>query len=190
MWFYFLPYCAQYVSLTYLYQTYCTPQSTYRGRGEIGGVYLPSQLERILMYRAGFFKQSMGAIGTEQEYGYRVIVPARQATKAGGIHSLESVPGLHKCLKILAQDTYCRLYSDIFLLPILFSQYTRPTQLPPFLSIDQNKFQGVGYFVPLAPRETLMHEKPTYALDMHSCNQAMLYPRIFYKFSNTQCLCF
>jgi hypothetical protein len=31
-----------------------------------------------------------------------VIVPARQATKAGGIHSLESIPGLHKRLKIRA----------------------------------------------------------------------------------------
>jgi hypothetical protein len=31
-----------------------------------------------------------------------VIVPARQATQAGGIHSLESIPGLHKRLKIRA----------------------------------------------------------------------------------------
>ncbi len=30
----------------------------------------------------------------------RVNVPARQATEAGGIHSLESIPGLHKRLKI------------------------------------------------------------------------------------------
>jgi hypothetical protein len=29
----------------------------------------------------------------------RVIVPARQATEAGGIHSLESIPRLHKRLK-------------------------------------------------------------------------------------------
>jgi hypothetical protein len=32
----------------------------------------------------------------------RVIVPARQATEAGGIHSLESIPGPHKHLKIRA----------------------------------------------------------------------------------------
>jgi hypothetical protein len=32
----------------------------------------------------------------------RIIVPARQATYAGGIHSLESIPGLHKRLKIRA----------------------------------------------------------------------------------------
>ncbi len=32
----------------------------------------------------------------------RVFVPARQATYAGGIHSLESIPGLHKRLKIRA----------------------------------------------------------------------------------------
>jgi hypothetical protein len=35
----------------------------------------------------------------------RVIVPARQAKLAGGIHSLESIPGLYKRLKIRAQDT-------------------------------------------------------------------------------------
>jgi hypothetical protein len=33
----------------------------------------------------------------------RVIVPARQATLAGGTNSLESIPGLHKRLKIRAQ---------------------------------------------------------------------------------------
>jgi hypothetical protein len=33
----------------------------------------------------------------------RVIVPARQATQAGGIHSLESIPGLLKRLQIRAQ---------------------------------------------------------------------------------------
>jgi hypothetical protein len=33
----------------------------------------------------------------------RVIVPARPATYSGGIHSLESIPGLHKRLKIRAQ---------------------------------------------------------------------------------------
>jgi hypothetical protein len=33
----------------------------------------------------------------------RVIVPARHATWAGGIHSLESIPGPHKHLKIRAQ---------------------------------------------------------------------------------------
>jgi hypothetical protein len=32
-----------------------------------------------------------------------VIVPARQATQAGGIHSLESILGLHKRLKIRAR---------------------------------------------------------------------------------------
>jgi hypothetical protein len=31
-----------------------------------------------------------------------VIVPARQATLAGGINSLEAIPGLHKRLKIRA----------------------------------------------------------------------------------------
>ncbi len=33
----------------------------------------------------------------------RVVVPARQATKAGGVDSLESIPGLLKSLKIPSQ---------------------------------------------------------------------------------------
>jgi hypothetical protein len=36
------------------------------------------------------FLNSLWGLGTEEEY--RVIVPARQATWAGGIHSLESIP--------------------------------------------------------------------------------------------------
>ncbi len=34
----------------------------------------------------------------------RVIVPARLATLAGGIDAFESIPGLHKRLKIRAQE--------------------------------------------------------------------------------------
>ncbi len=37
----------------------------------------------------------------------RVIVPARQATQAGGIHSFESILGLHKRLKIRALYSIC-----------------------------------------------------------------------------------
>jgi hypothetical protein len=37
------------------------------------------------------FLKSLWGLGTEE-----VIVPARQATEAGGIHSLESIPGLFK----------------------------------------------------------------------------------------------
>ncbi len=49
--------------------------------------------------RAGIFKQSIGArnrVGIGLSYR-----PARLV--AGGIHSLESIPGLHKRLKIRAQ---------------------------------------------------------------------------------------
>ncbi len=52
----------------------------------------------------------------------RVVVPARQATQAGGIDTLESIPGLHKSLKIPALDTYifksgmAAYYLDIFLI--------------------------------------------------------------------------
>ncbi len=47
--------------------------------------------------RAGIFKEFWGARNPRRN---RVIVPARQA---GGIHSLESIPALHKRLKIRAQ---------------------------------------------------------------------------------------
>jgi hypothetical protein len=47
----------------------------------------------------------------------RVIVPARQATQAGGIDSLESIPGLHKRLQIWP------LVISFF--PLLFSKRNR-----------------------------------------------------------------
>jgi hypothetical protein len=46
----------------------------------------------------------------------RFIVPARQATEAGGIHSLESIPGIHKCLKIRALKL-CRYVRLLLLKP-------------------------------------------------------------------------
>jgi hypothetical protein len=47
---------------------------------------------QLIFSKAGIFKQSMG----------RAIVPARQATNAGGIVSSESIPGLLKRLQIRA----------------------------------------------------------------------------------------
>ncbi len=38
------------------------------------------------------FLKSLWGLGTEEEEGYRT--PARQATQSGGIHSLESIPGV------------------------------------------------------------------------------------------------
>ncbi len=46
-----------------------------------------------------FFYKSMGARN-------RFIVPGSQDTYAGGIHSLEWIPGLHKRLKIRSQDLF------------------------------------------------------------------------------------
>ncbi len=43
------------------------------------------------------FLNNPWGLGTEQEYGYRT--GARQATKAGGINSLDSIPGLLKSKK-------------------------------------------------------------------------------------------
>ncbi len=54
------------------------------------------------------FSNNLWGLGTEQEQGYRLIVPARQATQAGGIDSLDSIPGLLTSLKILA------LYNFVF----------------------------------------------------------------------------
>ncbi len=48
------------------------------------------------------FLNNLWGLGTEKEYGYRTDSPGY--IKAGGIHSLELIPGLHKRLKILAQE--------------------------------------------------------------------------------------
>ncbi len=42
--------------------------------------------------------------GGQESSRNRVVVPARQAAKTGGINSLESIPRLLKSLKILSQD--------------------------------------------------------------------------------------
>ncbi len=42
--------------------------------------------------------------GGQEPRRNRVIVPARQATQAGGIHSLESIPGPNKHFKVRALD--------------------------------------------------------------------------------------
>ncbi len=55
----------------------------------------------------------------------RVIVPARQATKAGGIHSLESIPGLHKRLKIRAPISSSALHNAQFTVWTVFVNHLR-----------------------------------------------------------------
>ncbi len=55
---------------------------------------------------AGSSKPSMGS---QEPSRNRVIVPARQATQAGGIHSLEWIPVLHKRLKVRARDGIFKL---------------------------------------------------------------------------------
>jgi hypothetical protein len=56
-------------------------------------------VEGILSVAELEFLKSLCGLGTKEEYGYRT---ARQATKAGGFHSLESIPELHKRLNIRA----------------------------------------------------------------------------------------
>jgi hypothetical protein len=56
--------------------------------------YWYHSLELVFLY-------NLWGLGTENRK--RVIVPARRATLSSGIDSLESIPGLHKRLKIRAQ---------------------------------------------------------------------------------------
>ncbi len=56
-----------------------------------------SGLNQLQESSAGILKQSVGA---RNRVGIGVVVPARQATLAGGIVSLESIPGLLNSLKI------------------------------------------------------------------------------------------
>ncbi len=58
------------------------------------------QKGKVALFCAGIFKQSMGA---KNRVGIcRVALPARLATKAGGIDSLESILVFLKSLKIRA----------------------------------------------------------------------------------------
>ncbi len=54
--------------------------------------------EPTIVANAGILEQSMG----DKNRG--VVVPAHQATLAGGIHSLETIPGLLKRLQIRTLD--------------------------------------------------------------------------------------
>jgi hypothetical protein len=72
--------------------------------------------------RAGIFIQSMWArnrIGI----GYRTGTPGSQATKAGGIHSLELIPELHKRLKIRVQATYSGRIDSLESIPGLLKSF-------------------------------------------------------------------
>jgi hypothetical protein len=109
--------------------------------------------EREVVTGAGIFKQSMGARNQDKN---RVIVPARQATLAGGIHSLESIPGLHKRLKIRAQCCESRSTWKVVNRAGIFKQpgggarnrigiglSYRPTRLPRLAEfIPWNRFLG------------------------------------------------
>ncbi len=81
-----------------------------------------------LLYCTWIFEQSMG---DRNRVGKGVVVPARQATQAGGIDSLESILGLLTCLKIWAPYTYwissrafCRYFPlNVFLRRRPYSQH-------------------------------------------------------------------
>ncbi len=64
------------------------------------------RVESIRVYQCWNLRTTYG--GKEPSRN-RVVVPARQATKAGGIVSLESIPGLHKSLKIRAQEPLSKI---------------------------------------------------------------------------------
>ncbi len=58
---------------------------------------------------AGILEQSMWA---RNRVGIRLSYPARQATEAGGIDCLESIPGLLKSLKIPSLCTQVSLTTE------------------------------------------------------------------------------
>ncbi len=67
--------------------------------------------------------------GGSEPWRNRVIVPARQATQAGGIHSLESIPGLHKRLKIRAKETTKTVATSTVQYSTIFSQDNEDIQI-------------------------------------------------------------
>ncbi len=67
-------------------------------------------------------------LGGQEPSRNGIIVPARQATQAGEIHSLESIPGLHKRLKIRA------------LLQLQGGEHTRTADVGRLFVLSRNKF--------------------------------------------------
>jgi hypothetical protein len=89
----------------------------------------------------------------------RVIVPARQASKAGGINSLESIPGVHKRLKIRAlqeaealMTQYGETWSLDSPLRMIYrlAQPERRDRVPEFLSLRLN-----WLLLPLSPQASV-----------------------------------
>ena len=74
-------------------------------QGHCSKVTMPSLwcLELCHVYAVKQSWNFLTIYGGQEPSSNRVIVPARQATYAGGIHSLESIPGLQKRLKIRVQ---------------------------------------------------------------------------------------
>jgi hypothetical protein len=78
------------------------------------------------------FLKSLWGLGTEEEQGFRTVPPGYMA---GGIHSLESMPGPHKHLKVRALAVRyenpipprCLAPIDFLKIPALSSQKHRPT---------------------------------------------------------------
>ncbi len=66
--------------------------------------FAPSIFSRHILHNAGIPEQSMEA---RNRVGIGFVVPARQATQAGRIDSLESIPGLFKRFKIPPHYKHC-----------------------------------------------------------------------------------
>jgi hypothetical protein len=82
----------------------------YLERDFAAGVNLPEAQNPIIplthcirVYRAGIFEESMG---TRNRGGIGLSYRPARLHRLFGIHSLESIPRLHKRLKIRAQYTY------------------------------------------------------------------------------------
>jgi hypothetical protein len=61
------------------------------------------------MHRAGIFKKSMGA---RHRGGIGFLYRPARLHRLGGIHSLESMPGPHKHLKVRALGPECHKSTD------------------------------------------------------------------------------
>jgi hypothetical protein len=81
-------------------------------------------------------------MGGKEPSSNRVVVPARQATQAGGLDTLESIPGFFKSLKIAPLDVVSRRLEEkmnFFNCDISDLCHTKKTWVP--IRIREPKFR-------------------------------------------------
>ncbi len=110
------------------------------------------------------FFNNLWGLGTSSN---RVVLTVRQATFAGGIHSLESIPGLHKRLKIRALATLDGGIDSLESIPGLFKslkyrlwsfQAIRSIQIYVF-SIKAQDPEGSAFILPSRYNRNTMNKQ-------------------------------